>query len=465
MKNSILELTVIILASQVSYGQETGQPDSTQPWTMHKIYRATRLCNGLDAADADKDGLQDYITNFEDSGKLVLMRNPGTAVAKGAWPATVIGRFRRVESSCFGDLDGDGWPDVAVAHGHEDKREVAGVTIMWHPGKSSPTDTSMWKNSDYIPGSVELGNYLFIRSLDVNQDGALDLVAGGRQAKHATERVSDDPSVGVVWLEAPVDPKQRRNMKQWKVHDIDSDIISGHGFNFGDIDGDGDTDIALANADWGTPKGGNYIMWYENPGKDSDKLRSPWKRHDIYNSDEFYTKPGIVVADLNRDGHADILSQVHDNVLYFRNKGVTPVAFELIAIPKQENIRWRARPIETADLDGDGREEIVIGLIHKDGTFPKEKAALAALRYTGDAPAADNWQVEVIKWSDGFNKGSKWHGEKWDNMLFKDLDADGDLDIVANCEEYGVLGVEWFENPRITRPVVGQRLEPPAERK
>ena len=41
-------------------------------------------------------------------------------------------------------------------------------------------------------------------------------------------------------------------------------------------------------------------------------------------------------------------------------------------------------------------------------------------------------------------------------MRFVDLDGDGDLDIIANCEEYyeklngkqkTLLGVVWFENP------------------
>jgi len=42
-------------------------------------------------------------------------------------------------------------------------------------------------------------------------------------------------------------------------------------------------------------------------------------------------------------------------------------------------------------------------------------------------------------------------------MSFIDLDQDGDLDILGNCEEYydpdrnTILGVVWFENPHIDR--------------
>jgi len=88
---------------------------------------------------------------------------------------------------------------------------------------------------------------------DINGDGVKDLVAGGRQARNATPSHEDPdptlPSVGVIWIEAPIDPAARRDMAHWRVHDIDSDIISGHGFHLGDLNGDGKNLLAtvLAN--------------------------------------------------------------------------------------------------------------------------------------------------------------------------------------------------------------------------
>ena len=74
------------------------------------------------------------------------------------------------------------------------------------------------------------------------------------------------------------------------------------------------------------------------------------------------------------------------------------------------------------------------------------------MEYTGETPKADNWITHVIKWSDGFFSGKENQGEKWDHCRFVDLDRDGDLDIIGNCEEYydkdrnTLLGVVWFEN-------------------
>ena len=40
-------------------------------------------------------------------------------------------------------------------------------------------------------------------------------------------------------------------------------------------------------------------------------------------------------------------------------------------------------------------------------------------------------------------------GTKFDIVVLRDLDADGDLDVIT-CEERENLGVIWYENP--TRP-------------
>ena len=423
-----------------------------EPWTKHEIYRKSRLCNGLNPADFNQDGLTDYVTNFEDTGAIVVVLHPGPEHAKGTWPSMVVAQFQRAESSCAGDLDGDGWLDVAVAHGHEDDDEKAGVTVVWNPGEGKRISSgSAWKKSAFIPGSVELGNYLFIRSADINGDGATDLAAGGRQALHATPAYDNPdpnvPSVGVIWLEAPAHRESRRDMTKWKVHDIDSDIVSGHGFSLGDIDGDGDLDVALANADWGTLENEKYVIWYENPGYDSPNLRSQWPRYILYQSRDFYTKPGVCIGDIDNDGHADILSQFNNRILFFRNKGTRPVRFQRIDIPKPSYADWRSRPIAIADLNMDGRKEIIGGLIHHDGHFPSDKAAIIVMDYFADPVNAKHWRCRVIKWSDGFPGKGRFDGEKWDNFFFDDVDRDGDLDIVANCEEYKKLGVEWFENP------------------
>lgn len=79
--------------------------------------------------------------------------------------------------------------------------------------------------------------------------------------------------------------------------------------------------------------------------------------------------------------------------------------------------------------------------------FPKDKAAILVMERMKDSNGEKSWRSHVIKWADGFPGKGRFDGEKWDNFFFDDVDKDGVLDIVANCEEYKKLGVEWFENP------------------
>ena len=90
--------------------------------------------------------------------------------------------------------------------------------------------------------------------------------------------------------------------------------------------------------------------------------------------------------------------------------------------------------------------------IHRDGFLPKDVAAVWWLEQT-----PRGWVPHVIKWGSGFFGLGPFNGEKWDQILPMDVDGDGDLDVVANVEEFNrlrsVLAVVWFRNPgALSRP-------------
>ena len=305
---------------------------------------------------------------------------------------------------------------------------------------------------------MDRGHLLYVRSRDINGDGAMDIVAGGRVlGTHSTAKMAGKRTAGIVWIEAPADQGARRNLSKWTVHDIDPLTAGGHGFVFVDIDRDGDEDIANSNADWNTKPSDEMVLWYENPGTGSAQQKAPWPMHVIYKGSEIYSKGQMAAGDIDLDGRADLCVQTEKSVLYFRPTGQNPVTWERIVIPKPAMTQWLARPTKLGDINGDGRLDIVGMLIHDEkGNLPADKASVFWMEWRGEKPRADNWITHVVKWSDGVNTGRKYQGEKWDHCCFSDMDADGDLDIVGNCEEHYTgdrskrttnVGVVWFENP------------------
>jgi hypothetical protein len=235
------------------------------------------------------------------------------------------------------------------------------------------------------------------------------------------------------------------------LHAIDPELESGHGFVFGDLDGDGDEDIVCANSDWDTRDEDEMVVWYRNPGPGTPAQEEPWPKNILYRGTEFYSKEQVFAEDLDGDGLTDILVHTIDAVYFFRNLGGAP-EFQQIIIPKIPEAQWRSRALCVTDLNQDGKLDIIGMLIHKDGRLERDKAAVFWMEYKGDTPGPDNWTTHIIKMGDGFGGFGKWNGEKWDQILIYDVDRDGDPDIMANCEEYNwfnhvFLAVVWFENP------------------
>jgi len=318
-------------------------------------------------------------------------------------------------------------------------------------------DPQAWTDAGRIPATIDRGHFIYVRPYDVNGDGATDIVSGGR-VHGGNQRKG-----GVLWIEAPADPAERRDLTRWQIHDIDPEQFDAHSLTFADIDMDGDEDLFLANADFDTPEDEEKVLWYENPGTGAPAQKDPWPIHVIYEGSEFYPKPQLAVADLDGDGLEDLFTMVADAIYYFRKTGVAPVTWERIVIPKDPVAQWLSRPIRVKDINNDGKLDLVGMLLHEDTRLPADKTAGFWMEYSGSEPLADNWTTHVIKWGSGKTMSLPVFGEKWDQVEFADLDEDGDLDLVANCEEWWAdtleflfywlpnvnpnsVAVVWFEN-------------------
>ena len=417
-------------------------------WKMHPIDNpGDWLANGLSIADVNGDGFYDLLTNYEFGGRIRIAINPGPAALKNTylnkyWNAIDVAVIPNAESSTFSDLDNDGFFDIIVAHGIE--HTPSGIKIIWG------TSTG-WNEPEPLPASPPGLHFHYVRTYDIDLDGDTDIVAGGRASRIAGTNVARSGVTesliyaGLRWFENP--GKDCRNPNMWNMHIIDENIESGHGFEFGDIDGDGIDDIALCNSDWDTPQDSEKIVWYKNPGKGID-IYKKWQIYEIYRGSEFYTKEQLAIYDINRDSLNDIILHTEKSIyIFFQSANKDNIAeFFLQKIEKPPFACWPSRALEIADINNDGSPDIIGALIHKNGKLPKDKAALFWMENVNG-----KWLTHAIKWGDGFLGLGRFNGEKWDQIVPLDLDKDGDIDIAANCEEYNrlrsIISVVWFENP------------------
>ena len=454
----VAALAAAALGAGCGDGSSGGAAPNLAIWPMHPIDARFRGANSLGAGDVDGDGRSDYITNYEFDQRYVVQFHPGAgADPRLPWPTVVAyylgGRQNGTdtETAELADLDGDGNLDIVGGQGWHTtawwEGQAPGIRVIWGPPRSEVYNPAAWEDAGRIPATIDAGHFLSVWPTDVDGDGALDLLIGGRLHN------GNDARGSIKWLAAPPDPTQRRDLAQWRMYDVDPEQWDGHGFQLADIDEDGDLDVADANADFDTPEDEETVHWYENPGPGTAAQRQPWAKHVIYRGPEFYYKPQVAIADLDGDGHEDLLTAVERDIYWFRKTGVRPVTWERIVIAKAPVAQTLQRPLFVVDLNRDGRLDLFGMATHRDGVVPGDRAAAFWMEYRGDRPAADNWTTHVIKWGSGKPMQLDAFGEKWDRVQFDDVDGDGDLDVLANCEE-------WWEDQAELLPYWDPRVMP-----
>lgn len=210
-------------------------------------------------------------------------------------------------------------------------------------------------------------------------------------------------------------PPNARDLAAWKWHPI-RNVGWIMSIIAKDMDGDGDLDILFSDRK-GDARG---VYWLENTGNARE-----WREHLIGATDREVMF--ITTADIDGDGIEEVVSTVKPReVLIHKRKGRADGEWTT------ESIAWSgggtAKAVRVADLDLDGQPEIVI-------THEGAEGALSGV-----------WMLKRVndKWTATDIGGPE--GVKYDLIELLDLDGDGDLDLIT-CEERDNLGVVWYENP------------------
>ncbi len=355
--------------------------------------------------DSDTDLLLVTSDGDGDGQVLEFYRNTGTATAPVFVPQTwtainsVSVPLTPGDSLCAADLDADGDKDLAVA--------TPNGTVRYYRNTGSaaaPVFTLQSAAASPFPaaGIAAASSYPALTAGDVDQDGDVDLVmADNSTSVLALLRNTGTPAAPLF---------VRENAPPF------SNITSpDNAFLFPaltDSDGDGDLDL-IVGLDDDAPLD-DRLRYYRNTGTPA----APAFTLDL-SPLPFRTLDGSVkpaVADLNADGHPDLLCAVSESSLFLM-RGAAPQP------ARYAEVTGAAHPVptatlrhegSTADLDNDGDEDLVVS----------ENAAgnLVFLRNTGTA-TAPAWSA----WG-GPSPAPALSGV-YDTEL-ADLDADNDFDLL-----------------------------------
>ena len=361
------------------------------------------------------------------------------------------------------DIDGDGRLDAIVGQRN-------GTGIYWYAQPASEIVTDAWQKYTIIGTGNPFEDIL---PLDVNRDGAVDVIA------------SIDNTV--QWFENPRghgngagDPRS----EPWIAHLIGN--VEAHDMLLADLDLDGRMDIATNNAiyfqnsptSWTRVSGANYARtgvgvglidigertgpilraadhtrpahpvidlvgtgpttapyasyWYENPiHRGGNPRTDAWVRHYIGPIfDPNYSNGGICYEqlDVNGDGRVDLLT----------GQSEQPNDF---APPPPEGLAWYEAPVDRRNGTWI-RHQVDVGLtnVHKiriadmnlDGTpdlvIAEQEQSVndrVAVLFNHGGTGAD-WRIQVLSTGSGHNQ------------YVADIDGDGDMDILN--APHGVFG-------------------------
>jgi hypothetical protein len=415
-------------------------------------------------ADIDRDGDLDFVTGGRDANRSVFWFE---FIRAGDWKRHVLGTNHPSDvGGAAADIDGDGWTD-----------HVSGG--VWYRNTGKPRDEPF----ERIVFDGELAAVHDLVPTDLDGDGRTDFIT-----------MSDRNNLR--WYRLPKDPRQ-----PWERHDIGAGVHAG--VAAGDIDGDGDLDIARSN------------LWFENVTGKADR----WAEHAVPFGKPVQPYPlatRCVIADIDGDGHRDLVMTENEiragRIAWLKNidgagrqwkahdlppadaeargayhslavadfdldKDLDIFTVEMEAIPGAKKPRWfiwenvdgkGATFRESVILDaGLGGHEAVVADVDRDGDLdicsklwrPRADNAnggrnhadfLENLRVSKPTGAAPQAQPDRAKTSQARNRPWKRHviddsARGADGVRLADIDRDGRADIVTGWEESGLVRV--YQNP------------------
>ncbi len=260
----------------------------------------------------------------------------------------------------IGDVDLDGWLDLAVSNGNDITQSPNLVYL--NDGTGHPLTTADWASTDErYSGHCQLA--------DVDQDGYPELMVANY--------------IGTAWGPAQVQVYKNNGgvLELWPSWESPNDI---HTFraSFGDPDGDGDLDLAVATGESYNSYDEQNLIFFNTGGQ--LEATASW-RSTIY--DACYDTKFV---DYDGDGDQDVafLGGGGRTTIYENVGGVIATSPVWMTATNDDG-----NTFDFDDLDGDGRMDMLVGFNSQLGGSGRFAVFLTG---GGDLPTSPTWTSDFI---------------------------------------------------------------------
>jgi hypothetical protein len=397
--------------------------------------------DGLAMGDLDGDGIEDIVSVHEadivyDGRPVGFVRIAWGTSDPDNWILSTLSsglEAAAAEDVSIGDANGDGHLDIVVA------TELAHLIYFENPGKT-PRSTR-WERV-IPPIASDRGSFIRVFFADFDMDGQPEVVAANKGDQNAgvdgKEVVRPSNFSIFILPEEPLDGSLWREQVLGKgLVPINSEPV--------DLDSDGDLDVVAGL------RSERRLLWFENQGN----MRFVEHRISVAGLKYELKHRGFNMdyADIDRDGRLDIIEAA-----------VSPEPLIWLRQPAHPDSSWEAFEIGTfkpdlmlsvklADIDGDGDLDAFAGTY---SIGPRDV----------DGPELGvNDRLGRIGWFENPNSDprqpwarhdiSRRKRGMYDKWLVRDLDNDGDLDVIGTRgNSFPFDGVIWLEQIRTTDTAV-----------
>ena len=399
--------------------------------------------DGLSMGDLDNDGHEDIVSVHEsdtvyDGKPIGHVRIAWGGSDPETWALSTLASGHEAaaaEDVSLGDVNGDGFLDVVVAC------ELAHLIYFQNPGKDFRN--KVWPRV-ILEVSKNRGSYIRAFLADFDGDGYPEIVAANKGEQ--SPDLKSPPQKNISLYLPGTDPLDSAGWQEQVLGQVGVPINSEPV----DLDGDGDLDIVAGS------RAERRVLWFENQGK------LKFKEHNILLPDApeslAITGFNMDYADLNEDGRLDILSTAWPGWLVLLTQPEDPSddwGFSVIGKASPDQLV----SVRFGDIDGDADVDIFAGAYSRgardsDGPLVSADDPVGRIMWFENPGPSENtngknasegdWQAHDIA------RPKRGMYDKW---LFRDLDQDGDLDVLGtrgNSEPYD--GVIWLEQIRSRQP-------------